>query len=67
VKLEPDDVVIIVKPDGRVVYWAQDTPEVLAYLERVEALSTCDCADDRCPADAMLGWRQQMLEGRIDA
>lgn len=63
-RLEPNDVVIVIKPDGRVVFWEQDTPEVLAYLERVESLSTCDCANDHCPADEMPGWRQQLMEGK---
>ena len=64
-KLEPNDVVIVIKPDGRVVFWEQDTREVLEYLERVESLSTCDCADDHCPVDEMPGWRQQLMEGKL--
>ncbi len=63
-KLQPGDVVIVVRADGRIQYWEQDTPEVLAYLDSVEALSTCECEHDRCPVDEMPGWRQQLAEGK---
>ena len=62
--LQDGDVVIVVRADGRVQYWEQDTPEVLAYLERVEELSTCDCAHDQCPAEEMPEWREALAEGR---
>ena len=51
--LHPGDVVIVVRADGLIQYWEQDTPEVLASLERVEELSTCRCLGDRCPTDEM--------------
>lgn len=41
--LQPGDVVIVVKANGQVCYWAQDTPEVLAYLGSVRELSLCQC------------------------
>ena len=63
--LQPGDVVIIVKANGQVCYWEQDTPEVLAYLENVQQLSTCQCEHDHCPAEEMPGWREQLASGQV--
>ena len=62
--LQPGDVVIVVRANGRVQYWEQDTPEVREYLERVQELSTCQCAHDHCSIEEMPGWREQLAEGR---
>lgn len=65
--LQPGDVVIIVKPNGRTFYWEQDTPEVLAYLDNVEALSTCACEHDQCPVEEMSdGWACTVCERAIE-
>ena len=62
--LQPGDVVIVVKANGLVQYWEQDTPEVRAYLDSVQELSTCQCAEDHCPAEEMPGWRQALVNGQ---
>lgn len=65
-KLNPGDKVIVVRADGLVQYWEQDTPEVLEYLEAVESLSTCDCPHDHCPADEMPMWRDLLANDQLD-
>lgn len=62
--LQPGDVVIVVKANGQVCYWAQDTPEVLAYLDAVKELSTCDCDADFCPSYEMPEWREALRQGK---
>ena len=59
------EVIIRIGPGGLVSYWEQDTPEVQALLEAVEALSTCDCVDEVCPASEMRDWRAQLSQGVI--
>ena len=62
-QLNEGDVVIVVRANGQVCFWAQDTPEVLEFLDNVQALSTCACTDDHCPADEMPMWRKQLVDG----
>ena len=64
--LQPGDVVIVVRADGLVQFWEQDTPEVLEYLDNVQELSTCQCAHDHCPAEEMPGWRAQLANGTLE-
>lgn len=61
--LGPDDVIIVIQPDGMVKLWAQDTPEIIACLDAVEELSTCECAHDQCPSEEMPDWREQLRDG----
>jgi hypothetical protein len=63
--LQPGDKVIVLHPGGQISYWQQDTPDILEYLEQVQALSTCDCNEDICPAHEMDSWRLQLYEGII--
>ena len=63
--IQPGDVVIVLHSNGQVSFWEQDTPEVLEYLEAVEALSTCDCPGSVCGAGEMEGWREQLTQGKV--
>ena len=51
--------------NGQVSFWEQDTPEVLAYLEAVQELLTCDCEHDVCGVGEMEGWREQLAQGKV--
>ena len=63
--IQPGDVIIVLRSDGQVSYWEQDTPWVRAYLAAVEEISTCLCPHDVCHQDEMDTWRQQLAVGRI--
>ena len=65
-QLEPDDIVVVIKANGLVSFFAQDLPETEALLERIQALHTCECAEDICPAWEMPDWRQRLLNGEYD-
>lgn len=61
-----EEVIIVVKADGTIAYWAQDMPALEAALQNVEALSTCDCQEDVCPEWEMEDWRTRLLSGEYD-